>query len=310
MKKLVKLFCVAFVAMLLSSCDENVSKVKDVVNQFVEGVNSKDKVTIFEMYPNIRNFTNLQLPDTIKIDGMKVEFDEKDSVYLARINDKQTLVCIIDSAGITISDSYNVLKLDSTCYDLAAKTGFPVKQMSDMTVGQMFSDEGEFASYLQLMYPSAANGNLSANGGYYRWGRDNTGWYMRFDTTVSNYGENPVKGADYFVEISYFRRDTGSPLSTKNVEQGVDLAPGESYVYTTNKPELWQYNPNNGSVGSGVDVSASIKFKNTSKAVMLNKYGSFTGKEYEEFVALQKEKEKAETEKPEANDSIKAEVVE
>jgi hypothetical protein len=202
------------------------------------------------------------------------------------------------------------LKLDSLSYDLAAKTGYPVKQLSDIAKGRAFSDDSDFIIFLSEKYPSAASGNLTAVSGYYRWGRNNGNWYMDFDTTISNYGENPVKGEDYFVEISYYRNDTGTRISTTDIEKGVDLAPGESYVYTTSHPELFNYNPKNGSEGSGIFWRQTIKFKNASTTTMLNKYGSFTGKEYEEFVAQQKEKEKAETEKPEANDSTKAEIVE
>ena len=287
--KVCKMIALAFVAIALSSCDENVKKVEEVTKQFVEGVNTKDKVLIYEMYPNSRNFSNLQFPDTIKVEGLKVEFDETDSVYLAKLNDKQTLVCIIDSAGIKISDSYNVLKLDSTCYDLAAKTGFPVKQMSDMTVGKMFSDEGDFMFFLQGKYPSVVFGNLSSTPSYYSWGRNNGSWFMIFESTVTNNSENPVKGEDYFVEISYFRGDTGTSLGSTDIEKGVDLAPGESFVYKTNHPAFFQYNPNNGSVGCGVTWRIDIKFKNASKAVMLSKYGSFTGKEYEEYLNKLKE---------------------
>lgn len=289
--KVIKMIAIAFMAIVLSSCDENVKKVEEVAKQFVEGVNTKDKVLIYEMYPNSRNFSNLQFPDTIKVEGLKVEFDETDSVYLAKLNDKQTLVCIFDSAGIKISDSYNVLKLDSACYDLAAKTGFPVKQMSDMTVGKMFSDEGDFMFFLQGKYPSVVFGNLSSTPSYYSWGRNNGSWFMIFESTVTNNSENPVKGEDYFVEISYFRGDTGTSLGSTDIEKGVDLAPGESFVYKTNHPAFFQYNPNNGSVGCGVTWRIDIKFKNASKAVMLSKYGSFTGKEYEEFLNMTKENE-------------------
>ncbi len=293
MKKKIKLLSICFMTLVLSSCDENVSKVEEVAKQFVEGVLEKDKVTIFEMYPNSRVFSNLLLPDTIKVDGIKVEFDETDSVYVVKLNEKQSLICKIDSGEVKIYDSYNVLKLDSLCYDLAAKTGYPVKHLSDIATGRAFSDDSDFIIFLSEEYPFAANGNLTAACGYYRWGKNYGSWYMDFDTTISNNGENPVKGEDYFVEISYYRSDTGTKISTTDIVKGVDLAPGESYVYTTSHPELYRYNPSNGSEGTGIFWNNTIKFKNASTTTMLNKYGSFTGKEYEEFTAQQKKKTKA-----------------
>ncbi len=302
MKQVKLLLGIAFMAIVLSSCDENVSKITDVAKQFVEGVVSKDKVTIYELYPNIKNFTNLQLPDTLKVENIKVELDKTDSVYIAKLNDKQSLVCLIDSEGVKICDSYNVLKLDSLCYDLAAKTGFPVKHLSDMTVGQMFSDDGEYITYLEKKYPSAANGNLYYSGGYYSWGRNYGSYQMSFDIPITNTGEHPVNGEDYKVEITYYRNDMGTVVSAPSIVSGVDLAPGEMYVFTTYKNELYNYNPN---TGSGLYWTVNIIFKNASKATLLDRYGSFTGKEYDEFFVAKEEKEKAEAEKSEASDSIK-----
>lgn len=307
MKKFFKLFSMGLIALVFSSCDENVSKVEEAAKQFVEGVIAKDKVTIYEMYPNTRVYSNLLLPDSIKVDGIKVEYDKSDSVYVVKLNEKQSLICRIDSIGVKIYDSYNVLKLDSLCYDLAANTGYPVKKLSDIAKGRAFSDDSDFIIFLSEKYPSAASGNLTAVARYYRWGRRFGNRYMEFDTQISNYGENPVKGEDYFVEISYYRRDTGTSISTTEIVQGVDLAPGESYVYITDHPTLYYYNSTD---GPGISREQTIKFKNASTTKMLNTYCSFTGKEYEEFVAQQKEKEKAETEKSEANDSTKAEIVE
>lgn len=303
MKNFFKLFSMGLIALVLSSCDENVSKVEEAAKQFVEGVIAKDKVTIYEMYPNTRVYSNLLLPDSIKVDGIKVEFDKTDSVYVVKLNEKQSLICRIDSSGVKICDSYNVLKLDSLSYDLAAKTGYPVKQLSDMTAGVTFSDEGDFIAYLEEKFPSAANGNLYQENGRYSW---RGGWYpsVQFDFPVTNKGENEVKGEDYSMECVFYNRETNERIGT-SIEDGQDLAPGETKVFTIYKNELFNVAKN-----YGIYCNPVFKFKNASKAMLLDRYGSFTGKEYEEFVAQQKEKEKAKTEKPEANDSTKAEIAE
>lgn len=301
MKKNIKLISIALVVMVLSSCDENVSKVKDVAKQFVEGVIAKDKVTIYEMYPNTRIFSNLLLPDTIKVDGIKVEFDKTDSVYVVKLNDKQSLICKIDSGEVRICDSYNVLKLDSLSYDLAAKTGYPVKQLSDMTAGSTFSDEGDFILFLAEKFPSAANGNLSQENGRYSW---RGGWYpsVQFDFPVTNHGENEVKGEDYNMECVFYNRETGERIGT-SIEAGEDLAPGETKVFVVFKNELFNIANN-----YGIYCNPIFKFKNASKSSLLIRYGSFTGKEYDEFV--KQKKEKTEAKESDTNDSTKVAVVE
>lgn len=304
MKNLFNLFSMGLIALVLSSCDENVSKVEEAAKQFVEAIIAKDKVAIYEMYPNTRVYSNLLLPDSIKVDGIKGEFDKTDSVYVVKLNEKQSLICRIDSSGgVEICDSYNVLKLDSLSYDLAAKTGCPVKQLSDMAAGVTFSDESDFIAYLEEKNPSVSNGNLYQENG--RWsGRG--GWYpsLQCELPVTNKGENEVKGEDYSMECVFYNRVTNERIGT-SIEDGQDLAPGETKVFTIFKNELFNVAKN-----YGIFWDTVFKFKNASKATLLDRYGSFTGKEYEEFVAQQKEKEKAKTERPEANDSTKAEIAE
>ena len=295
MKVFKKFFSLCLIALVLSSCDENVSKVEEAAKQFIEGVIAKDKVTIYEMYPNTRVYSNLLLPDSIKVDGIKVEFDKTDSVYIVKLNEKQSLICRVDSSEVKICDSYNVLKLDSLSYDLAAKTGYPVKQLSDMTAGKTFGDEGDFIAYLEEMLPSAANGNLYQENGRYSW---TGGWYpsVQFDFPVTNMGKNEVKGEDYNMECVFYNRETNERIGT-SIANGLDLAPGETKIFTLFKNELFNVAKN-----YGIYCNPVFNFKNASKAMLLDRYGSFTGKEYEEFVAQQKKGEKEETEKPEAND--------
>lgn len=290
--KQLKYFTLVLLSVLMASCDENKSKVKEVATQFVSAVVSKDKVVINEMYPNAKTYSVLQIVDSINSESVEVEFNEKDSIYIAKLNDKQSLVVKIkDENDIAIMDSYGILKLDSAAYDLAAKTSAPITKQSDLTNGKLFSDEGEFVQYLSGLYPSAANGNLYSSHLRYSW---TGGSYptMTFESPVTNGGNTKINGSDYNVEIAYHRGDTGECVGT-SVEHGVDLEPIETYIFTTYKNELYCYNPNHPTIGGGINWVVYFNFKNASTATMLAKYGSFTGKEYDEFVKQQTKSKKS-----------------
>lgn len=285
MKVLKVLFAVA-VAILMASCDSNKGKVSDIAKQFVEAVQDKDKVTIYELYPNARIYSNLQLTDNIANNDIDVEFNQEDSVYLAKLSDRQSLVfkVVTDSTSkeekLVICDSYNILKLDSACYDLAAKTGAPVTKNSDMTNGEMFNNSSDFISYLSERYASAANGNIYFQDGRYSW---RVGM-VTFETPITNSGETAVKGEDYSIEYQFFTIDTDEKVGTY-VEDGFDLAPSETQVVTFLKNDLYYYASNR-----NLYIKKGLNFKNASTATLLAKYGSFTGKEYEEFLKAKSEK--------------------
>lgn len=287
MKTLKVLFALA-IAVMMASCDSNKGKVSDIAKQFVEAVQNKDKVSIYDLYPNARTYSSLQLTDSIASDGVDVEFNKEDSVYLAKLNDKQTLVFKVETDStskeekLVICDSYNILLLDSICYDLAAKTGAPVKKNSDMTNGELFSNDSEFIQYLSEQYSTAANGNLYFHDGRYSW---QGGWYpsVTISQPITNGGEMAINGEDYSIEFEFYTKDTGDRIGT-SVLQGWDLAPNETTVLEIIKKELYYYAHNR-----NVTWTETINFKNASTATMLDRYGSFTGKEYEEFLKAQAE---------------------
>lgn len=282
----IKFVAFALLCVLFASCDQNKGKVKDVASQFISAVSSKDKVVINDLYPNAKTYSVLQVVDSINSESIEVEYNEKDSVYIAKLNDKQSLVFKVKGENeAIITDSYGVLKLDSAAYELAAKTSAPVTKQSDMINGKLFSDEGDFISYLSEQYPNAANGNLYHSHGKYSW---QGGWYpnVTIEAPVTNGGNANIKGEDYSIEFIFTRSDTGERVGTE-VVSGVDIAGTETYVFHIYKKELYYY-ANNRILG----WSTTFKFKNASTSTMLAKYGSFTGKEYDEFVKVQAKKQK------------------
>lgn len=304
--KIFKFLIAAVAVVMLASCDSNKGKVSDMAKQFVEAVQNKDKVTIYELYPNSRAFSNLQLTDSIISKDIDVEYSKEDSVYMAKLNDNQALIVKVEKDSTTnedklvICDSYNVLKLDSACYDLAAKVGAPVKKNSDMLNGELFDNDSEFIAYLSEQYPSAANGNLYTDGGRYSW---TGGWSptLTIMQPITNGGETAVKGEDYSVEFTFFARDTDQQVGTY-VQNGWDLAAGETQVMTYFKNDLLYYKNN-------LYWNINFNFKNASTATLLDKYGSFTGKEYEDFLKAQSE-QKTEKKDGKKEDSTPEEQVE
>lgn len=275
--KTLKLSALFLIAILFASCDANKSKVSELAKKYVQAVNEKDKITINELYPENKSFACLVGVDTIKAEKISVEYNKADSVYIAKLNEKQSLVFkSVGKENLQICDSYGILQLDSACYELAVKTGAPINKNSDITNGRMFSDDGDFILYLAEQFPSAINGNLYESNGRYSW---QGGWFptVSFDFPITNGGNILVKGKDYTIEIIYTNRKTGERVGT-STEPGGTLAPGETHVFNVYKNELFKI-----ASTDGLYAYVSFTFKNASTAVMLAKYASLTGKEYNEF---------------------------
>lgn len=282
--KQLKYFTLVLLSVLMASCDENKSKVKEVATQFVSAVVSKDKVVINEMYPNAKTYSVLQIVDSINSESVEVEFNEKDSIYIAKLNDKQSLVFKVKGENeAIITDSYGVLKLDSAAYELAAKTSAPVTKQSDMTNGKLFSDEGEFIQYLSERNPGAPYGNLYESNGSYSWSNG----MVTIESTITNAGNTKILGEDYSFEYIFYTKDTGERVGTEIVE-GVDIAGNETYVFNIYRSDLYYY-----AFYRNLTWQATFRSKNSSRSTMLAKYGSFTGKEYDEFVKQQTKSKKS-----------------
>lgn len=272
--KTAKLLGLCILCAGMASCDANKGKVANVANEFIQALANNDKVTMYELYPHTRVYTNL-VPIK-EMTGVDVNVEaENDSTYIANLDAKKKLVIKISADGqISIVDSYNVLLLDSVSYELAAKTGVPANQLSDIAKGQLFLDDSNYMNMLANIYSLAMNGNLYYHDGRYNW-RGGAYPSVQFDTPVTNGGKSNVKGSDYSMETVYFRRDNNERIGT-SVEEGVDLAPGETYVFTTWKNELYYY-----AYEHNIYCQHSFHFKNMSQAAMLAKYATFSGEEYQ-----------------------------
>ena len=120
--------------------------------------------------------------------------------------------------------------------------------------------------------------------GNYAWRRDATGFDCQIDQPIRNTGSDKVKGSDYSVEITIMQSSTGV-IKAKKVHQGVDLASGESTVFSDDIPELYNYACNR-------DISCITniigKDQDTVKESLLKKI-DYNGQEYEEYLKAKKE---------------------
>lgn len=276
-------------SMVLMSCDATKSKVTDVAKKFVQAANSNDKATIYELYPSMRLYPKLLIADKLTDKNISVELNETDSTstYIVHLDDKMKLLMnVSDGDTITIVDSYNVFQLDSLYHELAVKIGMPTTQLSDGTKARFFYDDFvarnkgketllyyNIVESLKQRYSDAMNGYLYDHDARIAWG-GGYNKYVRLEIPVSNGGSTMVKGEDYSVEITYYAADTEKRIGT-SVEKGADLAPGETYVFITNKDGLYRY-ANKNNLIYGLDFHFKL-----SEVEMLLKYGRFFGNEYE-----------------------------
>lgn len=297
MKTKLSILSLFVLSMLFISCDSNKSKVSDVAKKFVQAAINNDKATIYELYPEIRDYPDLQIAKDLTDKSISVDFNETDSTYIANLSEQMKLIVeVSDSNTIKIINSYNVFLLDSISNELAIKTGTPINQLPDLTIGWLFDDsmlgclydadnnhELFFKSYMYFLKEAnsdAVNGNLYDHDAQIAWG-GGYNKYVRLEIPVSNGGQTFVKGDDYTVEIICYETSTEERIGT-SIERGVDLAPGETFVFITNQDELYRY-ANNNNMTYGMDFH--FKLSNTG---MLVKYGQFSGNEYNKYEELRK----------------------
>lgn len=233
---------IALMAVLgLSSCDSNKSTVEDLTNQFIAAVKDGDKATAYDIYPAAKLYGDLSLPESIEKGDLDIQKNEKDSSYIVSIKNTRMSKLIFkstDNKTFKIINTFSVLKLDSVSNELALKTGVPIKKMPDLELGKLMLESSDFISYLINKYSNNMSLSLIKETGNYGWRRDATGLHCQIDQPIRNTGSEMVKGSDYSVEITIMQSSTGV-IKAKKVHQGVDLASGESTIFSDDIPELY-----------------------------------------------------------------------
>lgn len=261
---------------LFSSCDKNIGKIEEIAENFATSVNNNDKVSLYEINPLCRTYKHMNLPSSLSADDLDVEFNEEDSIYLAKYSDNQYLVFKVNGEDAKIIDSYGILCLDSVCYELAAQLGVPVKQKSDLYNAKLFNeDDSRLLNWLKYEYKDAANAYLDVSDGvYYRRGRNGS---VKIEEKITNKGSKPVSGDDYVVEYT-ITKARGESVKLSHVKGGVDLMPGESSEIYFYKDEAYNW-----AEAGNLTWTSKIVFKKPIFEVLL-KYGKFKGDEYDRFI--------------------------
>lgn len=280
--KTFKLIMILLCACALWSCDANKGKVEESAKLFIDAINSKDKAAIFDAFPSLNDYKNLSPSDSISSEGISVNFNEKDSVYEATINEaknQKVIFKVSEDGTITVEDTYNIMILDSASTELAIKTGVPLKKISDVEKSKLLNPDKEFIGYLGEQYPSAIGGNLVKESSYHNWGMRFGSYYCEIHATIRNAGNATVSGEDCSVECSI---TTGNNIKTTRTVQFLSLAPGESTDLSFYVPEFYKdaYNHE-------LWYTFRFVFKDLSQVQLLLKYAEFKGTEFEDFMNKQ-----------------------
>jgi len=282
MKRKIEILSLTFAALLLTACDSNKEKAKNIAEDFISAFNKKDKVTIYDMFPKIKDYKNLLIADSVNIKGdISVDFDDVDSVYVVTLGDNSQQKILMKKKGdddLSISDCYNIFSLDSIATELALKTGVPLKKISDIEKSNLFNPDDDFIKYLSEKNPDAATGYISIEGGSTNWSRSFYGNNCTLQFGIRNTGKQVINAEDYNIEVSLYERLSGEYLKTVTVT-GEQLSPGERTEATVYVPELYSY----AYYGHGLYWAYRILLKDMTTTDCLGRYGSFTGNEYEYY---------------------------
>lgn len=280
MRKLFLFTLCLMVALALTSCDSNKSKVEKLTKQFIAAVNGNDKATIYDIYNVAKNLKNAQIPNKIINGDVLVERDSTGN-YVATIDNprQQKLVFKFDGGDhMNIVNSYSILTFDSTAIELGIKTGVPVKKLDDLAISKLLDENGDYINYLTEKYPEALRGKLVTEEGSY----GSSNYSVFFNQTIRNSGTMPIKGDDYSLEFYvYTLNDNGAPKT--DVEPGVDLAPGEAFTYTVDLGMSWY------SARMFEDIHWKTKFLYKNKSVLqsLLIYPKLGSDAYDDFLKEQ-----------------------
>lgn len=271
----------------LSSCDSNKSTIEDLTNQFIAAVKEGDKATVYDIYPAAKQCQDLLLPDSIEKGDIDIQKNEKDSSYIVSIKNPKMSKIIFkstDNKTFKIINTFSVLPLDSVSNELALKTGVPIKKIPDLELGKLMFESSDFLGYLFNKYANNMQQSLVSETGSFSYRRDASGVHCQINQPIRNCGIGLVKGSEYSIEITIMEASTNIIKGTR-VHRGVDLASGESTIFSDEIPELYNYARNKDLIWN---TSIIGKNQDSLKETLLKKT-EFNGQEYEEYLKAKKE---------------------
>lgn len=273
MKKLVYLLFVVFTATSLLSCGNKKStedKVRNYARFFMTKVNNNEIDSLKETYPDISEAISLAEIEGNTIDVVETSTPGEFDIIFA--NGVSLRVVRYDDGEINVIESHGLFKFQPDRVELAMKTGLWDDKLNDVKLAKRMNDR-DFFEYLREQVKKKTSKILT---------------YSKFDYDkdyqyIINNSDEPVSGSDYkinYIEEGTYWYDDGwgggyEPWSDRSSQSGKDI-PAHGKV----KVDCW------------VDAESSYYVTGVkwtiSQEEIEQKYASFTGNEYQEYLDSKK----------------------
>ena len=271
--------------LFLSSCshDKKASpedEVRRYGKYFVEKLSANQLDSLKSSYPDL-----LAADSVMKIQSDTILVaDNGSSKYDVTLAEGITLkVSRADDGKISVTESHGLFAFPADKLATAKKTGLWDASLTDKQLSERMKDDGFFA-YIRSKQPSA--GNIITIGKFVSQseGFGGTGYY-----TLTNNTDVAISGADYTISFvsSYPTYIPGSNaidewVTKKSSEPGKDIAPKGSVKITSAINHTFCA----GDVGPEKELKG-IQWKLSSEQLQ-EKFTSFTGREYQEYLNTKK----------------------
>jgi len=266
--------------LVLSSCDENKSKAKDIAKQFANAVNAHDKATIIELFPDSKDMPNMSLANNIDVKSLEVQYTDSLKYYEVFYGNeqKQSIVIREDSLGVfRIIDTQHIYSLDSVVYELALKTGVPINKLSDIHLCDLMREGSGLINGISST--QTLDDLLSVEG--YSFDCERYDIYPTLYTIIKNNSKTTIKGEDYKIEIFLYYQHTNINYLTL-VAEGKDIGP-------SNRERIQILCDGIGDTGD-ISYNTYVKYRfvnnNMSIYEQLLKYGNLNGGEYNFYLEI------------------------
>lgn len=258
-----------FLGGLVISCGEQKKttpeeEVRDYGKYFVEKLAANQLDSLTASYPDIAKADSI-LPvqsDTIML--VEVAPGQYDMTLAEGITLK---VNRSDDGNISVTESKGLFAFPADKVDTAKKTGMWDNNLSDVQLNERMKDE-EFFKWLNKKRVINPSRILSIK--FPKTSEDRAGFMEMDYLVINNLTDVPVSGKDYYLEDSWSYKGEGG----KSKDKGKDIAPHGSVSY--------KYD-------FGFLMLHDFKIKwNLNPKQLQEKFASYTGKEYQEYLDSQK----------------------
>lgn len=272
--------------LFLSSCSHDKKatpedEVRRYGKYFVEKLSANQLDSLKSSYPDLSAADSVM---KIQSDTILVA-DKGSGKYDVTLAEGITLkVSRADDGKISVTESHGLFAFPADKLATAKKTGLWDASLTDKQLSERMKDDGFFA-YIKSKQPSA--GNIITIGKFVSQsdGFGGTGYY-----TLTNNSDVAISGTDYTISVvsTYPTYEPEAPnavadwVTKKSSEPGKDIAPKGSVKITSEIVHTFA----GGDIGPEKELKG-IQWK-LSPEQLQEKFASFTGKEYQEYLNTKK----------------------